>query len=171
MQKILTFLFATVCVLASAQDTLRVGYVDRQTLLIDMPLYADAQKAYNELAKNYADEYDRIEAEYNKKVKEYIAESKQWSEPVKLARQAEITEYEERLLLFRKRYTDDLQRQRTRLEQPAHDRLSAAIAEVASEQAISLVLDIATPLFVAAPCIDITAAVKEKLKTSDANNQ
>ena len=57
----------------------------------------------------YTAEYERMTSEYNGKVKDYIAISKSLSEPIKLARQAEITEYEERMAIYKKRYTEELE--------------------------------------------------------------
>ena len=105
---------STIC----AQDTLRIGYIDFEQTLAEMDAYADVQTQLAQLAKNYDDEYARMETEYNNKVKEYIVNGKNLSEPIKLARQAEITEYEERLALYHKRYTDDLAKQRREREQP-----------------------------------------------------
>ena len=158
----LTTLGSAIC----AQDTLRIGYIDFEQTLAEMDAYADVQTQLAQLAQNYDDEYARMETEYNNKVKEYIVNGKNLSEPIKLARQAEITEYEERLALYHKRYTDDLAKQRREREQPVREQLRAAIRQAADAQHITLVLDSSTPLYTAAPCIDLTDAVKELLKTT-----
>ncbi len=162
----LSILSLLVCAIAMAQDTLRIGYIDFERTLSEMDGYADAQKQWDELAQNYAAEYARMEAEYNGKVKEYVLTAKTLSEPIKLARQAEITECEDRMDLFRQRYTADLERQRTALFEPLRTNLKAAIGQVAKTLGITLVLDSQTPLYTAAPCIDLTADVKQHLKNA-----
>ena len=163
----LSFLSLFVCAIALAQDTLRIGYIDFERTLCEMDGYADAQKQWDALAQNYAAEYARMAAEYNDKVKEYVLNGKTLSEPIKLARQAEITECEDRMDLFRQRYTADLERQRTDLFAPLRTNLKTAIAQVAEAQGITLVLDGQTPLYTAAPCVDMTDAVKKLLKSPE----
>ncbi|MGN0186835.1 MAG: OmpH family outer membrane protein [Paludibacteraceae bacterium] len=164
-------LFCTIVTIAAlgsaiyAQDTLRIGYIDFDQTLAAMEAYNDVQTQLAQLAKNYDDEYARMETEYNNKVKDYIVNGKNLSEPIKLARQAEITEYEERLALYHKRYTDDLAKQRHEREKPVREQLQAAIRQAADALHITLVLDSRTPLYVAAPYIDLTEPVQELLKT------
>ena len=62
----LTTLGSAIC----AQDTLRIGYIDFEQTLTEMDAYADVQTQLAQLAKNYDDEYARMETEYNNKVKE-----------------------------------------------------------------------------------------------------
>lgn len=152
------------CAAMLAQDTLRIGYIDFERTLREMDGYAAAQRQLDELAQNYAAEYARMEAEYNGKVKEYVLGGKTLSEPIKLARQAEITECEDRMDLFKQRYTADLERQRTALFEPLRVSLKAAIGQEAEAQGITLVLDGQTPLYTAAPCVDMTVGVKKRLK-------
>ncbi len=169
MKRIFTIcsLFLVTALTALAQDTLRIGYIDFERTLCEMDGYADTQKQWDALAQNYAAEYARMEAEYNDKVKEYVLNGKTLSEPIKLARQAEITECEDRMELFRQRYTADLERQRIDLFAPLRTSLKAAIAQVAEAQGITLVLDGQTPLYTAAPCVDMTDAVKKFLKNAE----
>ncbi len=162
----LSFLFTT-SLAAVAQDTLRIGYIDFELTLSEMDGYAHAESVVDELAANYETEYARMETEYNDKVKDYVQNSKTLSEPIKLARQAEITECEDRMDLFKQRYTSDIARQREALLQPLRDTLKAAIRSVAEAQRIALVLDGRTPLYVSGVCIDMTDAVKMLLKSSE----
>lgn len=159
---ILTLIFA-VCATSVAQDTLRIGYIDFERILTEMDGYAAVQSRLDELAANYAVEYARMEAEYNDKVKAYVLNGKTLNEPIKLARQAEITECEDRMDLFKKRYTADLEKQRTELLAPLRAALTEAIGLEAKAQGITLVLDGKTPIYTAAPCVDMEADVKKRL--------
>src|SRR5574344_623804 len=147
-----------------AQDTLRIGYIDFQSSLEQMDEYTAATTQLEQLSKNYADEYARMETEYNDKVKDYILNGKTLSEPIKLARQAEITECEDRMDLFKKRYMSDLEKQRTSLLEPIRKKLSTIIKQAADEKKVTLVIDGQTPLYITAPCIDLTDDVKNLLK-------
>lgn len=147
-----------------AQDVLRVAYVDYEHLLTSMPEYVEAMNNLSQLEKNYETEYTRMQTEYNNKVKDYIANGKTLSEPIKLARQAEITECEDRMVIYKKRYTEELDKQKNAYLSPIRQKLSAAIKSVADAQHVSLVLDGVTPIYVAEPCVDLTASVAEFLK-------
>lgn len=146
-----------------AQDPCKIGYIDRTALLANMPEVAQVEAQLSQLNILYTKEYDRMTAEYNEKVKAYMATSKSLSEPIKLARQAEITEYEERMALYKKRYTEEIKKQTTLLWNPIHSKVKQAIETVAKAQGVSIVLDQATPLYVSASCMDLLPLVKQEL--------
>ncbi len=159
-----TLIVASLVGALSAQDTLRIGYIDFEHVLSQMDEYASVQKEIDHLAKTYTDEYKRMESEYNDKVKDYITNGKTLSEPIKLAHQAEITEYEERMALYKKRYIAEIENQREAQEKPVRDKLKNAIKQVADAQKITLVLDGKTPIYATSPCVDLTEDVQLLLK-------
>lgn len=146
-----------------AQDLCRIGYIDRSLLFSNMSEVVQVEAQLSQLNILYNTEYERMTTEYNAKVKDYMATSKSLSEPIKLARQAEITEYEERMALYKKRYTEELKKQTTLLWEPINSKVKKAIEQVAKAQGISIVLDQATPLYVSASCVDLLPFVKQEL--------
>ena len=146
-----------------AQDSCKIGYIERSALYVNMPEVSQVEAQLSQLNILYTKEYDRMTAEYNEKVKAYMATSKSLSEPIKLARQAEITEYEERMALYKKRYTEEIKKQTTLLWNPIHSKVKQAIETVAKAQGVSIVLDQATPLYVSTSCMDLLPLVKQEL--------
>ena len=146
-----------------AQDPCKIGYIERTALLANMPEVAQVEAQLSQLNILYTKEYDRMTTEYNEKIKAYMATGKSLSEPIKLARQAEITEYEERMALYKKRYTDEVKKQTTLLWAPINNKVKQAIETVAKAQGVSIVLDQATPLYVSASCVDLLPLVKQEL--------
>ncbi|HPW90028.1 MAG TPA: OmpH family outer membrane protein [Paludibacteraceae bacterium] len=146
-----------------AQDACKIGYIERTILFENMPEVSQVEAQLSQLNILYTKEYDRMTAEYNDKVKAYMATSKSLSEPIKLARQAEITEYEERMALYKKRYTEELKKQTALLWVPINNKVKQAIATVAKAQGVSIVLDQATPLYVSESCVDLLPLVKQEL--------
>lgn len=146
-----------------AQDACKIGYLERSALYANMPEVSQVEAQLSQLNILYNTEYERMTTEYNAKVKAYLATSKSLSEPIKLARQAEITEYEERMALYKKRYTDEVKKQTTLLWAPINNKVKQAIETVAKAQGVSIVLDQATPLYVSASCVDLLPLVKQEL--------
>ena len=146
-----------------AQDPCKIGYIERSALYVNMPEVSQVEAQLSQLNILYTKEYERMTTEYNDKVKAYMATSKSLSEPIKLARQAEITEYEERMAIYKKRYTEEIKKQTTLLWNPIHSKVKQAIETIAKTQGISIVLDQATPLYVSAACVDLLPLVKQEL--------
>ena len=146
-----------------AQESCKIGYIDRTVLLANMPEVSQVEAQLSQLNILYTNEYDRMTTEYNEKVKAYMSTSKSLSEPIKLARQAEITEYEERMAIYKKRYTDEVKKQTTLLWTPINNKVKQAIETAAKAQGVSIVLDQATPLYVSDSCIDLLPFVKQEL--------
>lgn len=146
-----------------AQDSCKIGYIERSALYANMPEVSQVEAQLSQLNILYNTEYERMTTEYNAKVKAYLATSKSLSEPIKLARQAEITEYEERMAIYKKRYTEEIKKQTTLLWNPIHSKVKQAIETVAKAQGVSIVLDQATPLYVSESCVDLLPLVKQEL--------
>jgi len=146
-----------------AQDPCRIGYIDRSLLLTKMSEVVQVEAQLAQLNSLYTAEYERMTSEYNAKVKDYMATSKSLSEPIKLARQAEITEYEERMAIYKQRYTEEVKKQTALLWEPINSKVKKAIAAVAKAQGITVVLDQITPLYVAESCVDLLPFVKQEL--------
>ncbi|HKL95844.1 MAG TPA: OmpH family outer membrane protein [Paludibacteraceae bacterium] len=161
------FFVITVCLslflTSQAQEQFRIGYIDHSLLFSKMSEVSQVEAQLSQLNALYMAEYERMTNEYNSKVKDYIAISKSLSEPIKLARQAEITEYEERMAIYKKRYTEELKKQTSILWEPIHKQVKKTIEKVAKEQFITIVLDQATPLYMSESCVDLLPFVKQEL--------
>lgn len=151
---------------AQTTDTLqpmRIGYVNRQQLINSQDESKAATQQIDKRQKEYEQEYRRMELEYNGKVKHYIENSKTMSDPIRLARMTEITELEKRLVLFKERYTEDLQQLRDSLFATIIGRVDAAIRLVAENNGIDYVFNQGTELYVSSRCVDLNAMVQEVL--------
>jgi Skp family chaperone for outer membrane proteins len=101
--------------------------------------------------------------EYDNKVKLYLERNKQMSEPIKLARQTEITELEARMAMYKKRYQEELAKQRAELYAPINEYIDKAIKYVCAREQITILFDQGQPLYMSAQCIDLTSLVKIEL--------
>lgn len=145
-------------------STLLIGYIDKEALLEAQPEVQKIEASLILLKTEYEEHYNRMMNEYNEKVKSYISNSKDMLEPIKLARQSEITEREALMSLYRKRYVEDIETQRRNAYAPILKRIDNVIAEVAQEASVSIVFDSKTPLYISTNCIDLLPLVEAKLK-------
>ena len=161
------FFVITVCLslflTSQAQEQFRIGYIDHSLLFSKMSEVSQVEAQLSQLNALYTAEYERMTSEYNGKDKDYIAISKSLSEPIKLARQAEITEYEERMAIYKKRYTEELKKQTSILWEPIYKQVKKTIEKVAKEQFVTVVLDQETPLYMSESCVDLLPFVKQEL--------
>lgn len=162
-RSIIISLIAFAVCFVQAQDTIRIAYIDKQAVIQMMPEKADIDTKLSGMTAQFESEYQRMTNEYNLKVRDYLKENKELSEPIRLARQAEITESEERAAIYKLRYTTELEKQRSTLWAPVMERMQEAIKSVAQENNITVVLDHGTPVYLAPSCMDITQLVIDKL--------
>ncbi|MDO4190142.1 MAG: OmpH family outer membrane protein [Bacteroidales bacterium] len=162
------YLITVLCLLLSlsvlAQTTereegMRIGYLNRQQIVAALPAAIQAEAMLAKQQSEFETEYQRMEQEYNEKVKHYIENNKTMSEPIRMARMTEITELEKRMVLFKQRYTETLQQQRNKFYEPINARVDAAIKLVAENNNIDYVFNQGTELYVSKRCIDLNAYV------------
>ena len=161
------FLFISVVCLLSAtaqsDSIVRIGYLNREAIVAELPQTKHLEKELDEQKNLFEKEYTIMQYEYNQKVKAYIENNKSMSEPIKLARQAEITEYEERLALYSQRYRKLLADQRAAGMNSINATMNNAISSVAQQLHLTIVFDQQTPLYTNSSCVDITDDVKQEL--------
>ena len=85
------------------------------------------------------------------------------SEPIKLARQTEITELEARMNMYKNRYREELDKSRTEKLAPINQLIDEAIRLVCEREHITILFDQAQPLYMSAQCVELTALVKTEL--------
>lgn len=137
---ILAVLFATVC--ASAQ---KVGYIESQTILSQIPEYKTAQSKLELLSNQYQNEiqtkYKSIETLYNT----YQESKSGMSATVRAQKEAQIISMEKDVKALEKKYFGQdgyMQKKSEELLNPIKDRIAEAIEKVAQQGNYSLILDI-----------------------------
>ncbi len=163
---IITILFTLlICISAQSEtvSTVRIGYINRAAVIDSLPETAEAKQQLQLLTAEYTRQYNEMYNEYSQKVKKYLEEGEDMIEPIRRARQSEITERESRMNIYHKRYTEDIESQRKRLMSPIEQRVDEAIKAVAEKEGIAIIFDQGTPVYMSAQCIDITPEVKKIL--------
>lgn len=132
------------CALSAQAQQLRVGIVNSETVIQQMPEAKEADAKMNEVIKLYRDSVELIQREFQAKLEQY---EKQKTMMTPEARAKE----EEMLLAIRQRAqvyyeekfgnTGELARRREELLSPLRAKIESAISKVAKDEKISLVLD------------------------------
>lgn len=169
MRKIFLFIiFISVALFSEAklpeQSVVRIGYIDKAEYINSMEEIGKIEDDLVKLKAEYESEYQIMLSNYNEKVKSYLENNKDMTEPLRLARQAEITECESRMNLYRKRYMADIDAKRKVAYEPIILKVDAAIKQVAENLKLTIIFDQATPVYVSADCVNILPDVIKILK-------
>ena len=150
-------------VLQSNSAVVRIAYINRDSIVLIIPQVATIEKVLFQLKKDYEGEFVKMTKEYEGKVKSYLERNKQMSEPIKLARQTEITEMEARMAMYKKRYQEELDKQRNEMYAPINEYVDNAIRRVCEREHIPILFDQGQPLYMSDQCVDLTSLVKVEL--------
>ena len=93
---------------SSNHSYVRIAYINRAEVVASVSQVKTIEKELLKLEDDYRVEFVKMTKEYESKVKSYLERNKQMSEPIKLARQTEITELEARMSMYKKRYQEEL---------------------------------------------------------------
>jgi outer membrane protein len=144
-------------------STVRIAYINKGEILALIPQIAKIEKELAQLEDEYETEFLVMSKEYERKVKSYLERNKQMSEPIKLARQTEITELESRMAMYKQRYKEEIDKQRANSYAPINQLIDNAIRLVSKREKITILFDSAQPIYVSDQCIDLTPLVKTEL--------
>lgn len=164
LKKFLVAALVAIPMLLSAQ-TVKIGVVDTQTLMRELPAFKDAQAKIEAIAKKYDDEYNNLSAEAAKKYEEYQTLINDASTPqaVKERRAKELDDFSKKMAEFERMAQQDLQKQQQEIMAPVLSNVQQAIQSIGKEGNYSFIQESAAMLYFGAPVEDITSQVKARL--------
>jgi len=127
---------------ASAQQ--RIGYIDSQSILNEVPEYANVQQKLDQLEKKWRSEIRNKKEEAQALKEEFRAWELLYTEEERRQKQAEITKAQREVEQLRKRYfgpDGQLYARQKELMRPIQERILKATEEVATEQGYDYVFD------------------------------
>jgi outer membrane protein len=150
--------------MAQNATDLKFGQVNSQEVLMVMPQMKDAQTQLEALAKQYESELSKMNDEYEKKGKDFMA-LKNVDDEIKKTRQAELAGLEQRIDLMKQTANEQIQKKQEALIAPVIEMVKKAIKEVGDENGFFYIFDMSVPAIVyASPkSTDVTPLVKKKL--------
>lgn len=129
---------------ASAQQTLKLGHIDRQKLMLSLPERADAEKRMQDFAKTLDERLKAMGAEYEAKVADAQGRAEAMTQTEKEVAVREIQELEARIKAAQEKAQEDLAKQEEELLRPMVERSNAAINEVAATNNFTYIFDTST---------------------------
>ncbi len=147
---------------AKAQS--KVGYINFQALLTQMPEYKTIKSQLDIYSKQFTDELTAMQNELQSKGKEYQAQSATMTDAVRTAKQTELQDLQNRLQAYNTTAQQKFDEKTNELSKPMVDKARGAISDVAKEKGYNYVLDSgSTQLLVSPDGDDLLPALKVKL--------
>ncbi len=162
------FLLVT-SILWSQQPQVKIGVVDSEIILSQLPEYKQAQDKLNEIVKKWQAELDSLSMNYQEKLDNYRKQEAMMTEEVKFKEQQDLMKLEQEIYNFRQRkfgQQGDFAMEQDRLLSPIKQNIIKAIEKVAKEEKVTLVLDKAGEVVVlySDPSYDLTFKVLDQLR-------
>ncbi len=120
---------------------MQIGIMSYDSALTAMPDYALMQARQQKLRQAYEEELQRVEEEFNQKYEAFLEGQREFPRTILLKRQTELQQLMQQNLEFKRKGLDDLQKAEAEALAPLHEKLSAAIAEVARKMKLVLVVN------------------------------
>lgn len=154
---------------AFAQVPIKVGIVDSEVILSQLPDYKTAQDKLNEIVKGWQSILDSLTTDYQMRLESYRKQEAMMTEDNKMKAQQELIKMEQDILGYRqKRFGQqgDIVTKQEELLAPIKKKIINMIEKIAKEEKITLVLDKAGDVVVlfSDPSYDITFKVLDRLK-------
>ena len=162
---IAALLAAPLCL--SAQN--KIGSVNTQEILLLMPEIKQAQTTLEAVSKQYEEEFQNLQNEFNKKLQEYQALAQDTPESIRQRREQDLQELDTKISNFQEAAGRDMSNQQEQLMVPIREKVMSAIKSVGDENGFSYIFDLASPsiVYTGKDAIDITPLVKQKLNLKD----
>jgi outer membrane protein len=161
-------LLLTAALIFTAQDgiaqSFKTGHINRDDIIMAMPDYDTAMKAYNAYGQELTNALELMQVEYNNKLDQYVKDSKALTDLVKANKEQELADMQNRIANFQQQAQVQLQDKQAELLNPIIEKVTAAINDVAKAQGFIYVYDVRTLIyFDAAKSTDVAPLVKAKL--------
>lgn len=158
--------------LVNAQ-TQKIGYVDSQVILNQLPAAIKAQGDLDALTNKWTAHLDTLTADYQKALADYQKNQNTMTDEKKLAAQQKLVQQEQDIMNFRKdkfaQGTGEIYKKQDEIFGPVKDKIYKAIQKVAKKEGMKFVFDKAgdVVLLYADAEYDLTYKVLDLLKTGN----
>jgi outer membrane protein len=143
MKKILS-LFAAALLAFSASAQQKIGHLNSESVLQQMPEYKQMSDAVDKKKGEYSKTLEKMYQEYEMKQKELQDKGKEMMEAVLETKIQEIQDLQKRIGDFEQKAQTDLQKFAADLMKPLNDKYIKAVSKVAKEQGYSYIIDLAS---------------------------
>jgi outer membrane protein len=147
-----------------AQNPLKIGYIDFNSLLTTMPGVDSVKIKLQKYQGTLSGQLDAMRSEFENKYQDYQQGAAGMSDLIKQTKEKELSDLQGRIDAFQQKAQTDLQAKQQELLQPIIDKAKAAVKEVAKENKYTYVFNgMEDVLLYTEPADDIMTLVKKKL--------
>ncbi len=144
----------------------KYAFVDTEYVLRNIPAYQAAQEQLNQMSQNWQAEIEAIYQEVARMYQNYQKESVFLSNEMRISREDEIIEKEKEAKLLQHKYFSEegeMAKQQKSLIQPIQEQITSVIRDMAREEDLAAVFDLASGLLYLDPKHDRSNQVLERL--------
>ena len=149
-------------IFAGAQSH-KIGIVDSQKVLSEMPEMKSMQSELDNLAKKYEDTLVQLQKEFQTKYQDFVKEQETMVESIKSRKQQELEDLSKRIQDLNIVAQQDMQKKQVELFAPIQTKLREAINKVGNDGGFTYIMDSSQMLYVGTGSEDVTSLVKSKL--------
>ncbi len=161
------FLVSVLCILPMLAFAQEFGYFNRAEIFQAMPETQKAIKDLEQLSKSYEEELSMLQAEYQKKGQDFVAQRDSLPESIQMRRMTEIQNLEENIQNFYQESQVKLQQKEQELIVPINELMMKAVKAVGDRMGLVYIFDISSNsnlvYYSPAKCVDVTNAVRNEL--------
>ncbi|WP_307759119.1 OmpH family outer membrane protein [uncultured Mediterranea sp.] len=143
----------------------KFGHMNSQEIITVMPEFTKAQTDIETLTKQYREEMQRSEEEFNRKYQELLQQQDSLPKNILERRQKEINEMAQRQQQFQQDAYQAVEKAQQEAMMPIYKKLDEAVQAVGKAEGVVYIFDLArTPIaYIGTESIDLTAKVKTQL--------
>lgn len=170
MRNSLLILIVLLSTAAFAQTSQKIGYVDSQVILTQLPEAIKAQSDLDALTKVWSDQLDSMTLGYQQLLTDYQKQATTMTDEQKLSKQQELIAMEQNILGFRNKKfgqpNGEIYLKQEEIFEPVKRKIYAGIEQVAKGEGMQFVFDKSGDivLLYADAAFDITFKVLDNLK-------
>ena len=142
---------------------IKLGVVDTQPIVQDLPDMKEAQAQLEAASKKFQEEYKLLVDEFNKLFQEFQNLEAETPETIRQRRANDLQEKQQKIEQFQVNADQDLQRQQEQLFAPILQKIQTAIQTVGQENNYTMIFEKGVPVFIGTDVVDVTDLVRAKL--------
>ena len=143
----------------------KFAHMNSQEVITVMPEFTKAQADLEALSKQYTEEMQRSEQEFNRKYQELIQQQDSLPKNILERRQKEVQDMAQRQQQFQQEAYQAMEKAQQEAMVPIYNKLNEAVQAVGKAEGVVYIFDVArTPVaYIGTESIDVTATVKAQL--------
>lgn len=143
----------------------KFAHMNSQEVITVMPEFTKAQADLEALSKQYTEEMQRSEQEFNRKYQELIQQQDSLPKNILERRQKEVQDMAQRQQQFQQEAYQAMEKAQQEAMVPIYNKLNEAVQAVGKAEGVVYIFDVArTPVaYIGTESIDVTAKVKAQL--------